>query len=91
MGRVTAEAMSCGRPVIGFDAAGTSELISHGRTGLLYRDGEAGLADAMAHYLTTPADALTHGEAGWVLARVRHTTEGYARQVLGIIRGVMSR
>ncbi len=90
MGRVTAEAMSCGRPVIGFDAAGTSELISHGRTGLLYRDGEAGLADAMTHYLTNPTDAITHGEAGWVLARVRHTTEAYARQVLGIIRGAMS-
>ncbi len=89
MGRVTPEAMSCARPVIGFDAAGTSELISHGQTGLLYRDGASGLAAAMAHYLTHPADAITHGEAGWSAARERHTTEGYAAQIHAVIRGVM--
>jgi glycosyltransferase involved in cell wall biosynthesis len=88
MGRVTAEAMSCGRPVIGFDAAGTSELIAHGQTGLLYRDGEKGLVDAMAHYLTNPADAISHGDAGWTAARGRHTTEGYAAQIHAVIRGV---
>lgn len=91
MGRVTAEAMSCGRPVIGFDAAGTSELILHGRTGLLYGHGETGLAEAMTHYLEHPADAVTHGEAGYALARQRHTTEGYAAQILSVIRGAMSR
>jgi glycosyltransferase involved in cell wall biosynthesis len=89
MGRVTAEAMSCGRPVIGFDAAGTSELISHGQTGLLYS--ADGLAEAMAHYLTHPADAISHGDAGWTAARRRHTTEGYAAQIHAVIRGVMGR
>jgi glycosyltransferase involved in cell wall biosynthesis len=91
MGRVTAEAMSCGRPVIGFDAAGTSELIAHGETGLLYRGGSDGLADAMARYLSDPAEADRHGDAGWTLARRRHTTEGYARQIHAVIRGVMDR
>lgn len=91
MGRVTPEAMSCVRPVIGFDAAGTSELIAHGHTGLLYRDGERGLAEAMAHYLSHPADAVRHGEAGWTAARQRHSTEGYAARIHAILRGVMNR
>ncbi|MCU0703054.1 MAG: glycosyltransferase family 4 protein [Fimbriiglobus sp.] len=91
MGRVTAEAMSCGRPVIGFDAAGTSELIDHGKTGLLYRDGADGLAEAMARYLSNAAEATAHGDAGWVVARGRHTTEGYAANVLSVIRGVIGR
>ncbi len=90
MGRVTPEAMSCVRPVIGFNAAGTSELIAHGRTGLLYSHGETGLAEAMTHYLEHPADAERHGEAGWAVARRRHSTEGYAEQIHAVIRGVLA-
>lgn len=37
-GRVTIEAMLRGIPVIGFNAAGTTELISHGNTGYLFSD-----------------------------------------------------
>lgn len=37
-GRVTVEAMAFGIPVIGFDNAGTSELIDHGSNGLLFND-----------------------------------------------------
>ncbi len=39
MGRVTVEAMSACRPVIGYDNAGTSELIEHEYTGILYTGG----------------------------------------------------
>jgi glycosyltransferase involved in cell wall biosynthesis len=53
MGRVTAEAMSACRPVIGFDAGGTSELIDHGRTGLLYGDPES-LVECMLRYASDP-------------------------------------
>jgi glycosyltransferase involved in cell wall biosynthesis len=91
MGRVTPEAMSCARPVIGFDAAGTSELIAHGQTGLLYSHGETGLAEAMAHYLTHPADATRHGEAGWAAARERYATEAYAARIHAVLRGVLTR
>lgn len=91
MGRVTAEAMSCVRPVIGFDAAGTSELISHGQTGLLYRGGSDALAECMTRYAQHPEEARQHGEAGWALARQRHTTEGYAAQIHEVIRGVLAR
>lgn len=91
MGRVTPEAMSCVRPVIGFDAAGTSELIAHGQTGLLYRGGPDALAECMMRYVEQPEEAIRHGEAGWVLARQRHTTEGYAAQIHAVIRGVACR
>lgn len=37
-GRVTIESMLTGVPVIGFDNAGTSELIEHNKTGLLFHD-----------------------------------------------------
>lgn len=90
MGRVTPEAMSCVRPVIGFDAAGTSELISHGQTGLLYRGGADALAECMTRYVEQPEEAIRHGEAGWALAHQRHTTEGYAAQIHTVIRGVMN-
>lgn len=40
-GRVTAEAMLRGIPVIGYDNAGTSELIHHGKTGYLFHDYES--------------------------------------------------
>lgn len=38
MGRVTAEAMSRGVPVIGYESAGTSELYEDGKSGIYYRE-----------------------------------------------------
>ncbi len=91
MGRVTAEAMSACRPVIGFDAGGTSELIAHESTGLLYRSGPAELAACMARYAGAPELARAHGDAAWVAARQRHTTEGYAARVHEVLRVVLDR
>jgi glycosyltransferase involved in cell wall biosynthesis len=88
MGRVTAEAMSACRPVIGFDNGGTSELIDHDRTGLLYRGGPDALAAAMARYVAAPELAWQHGEAGWHVARRRHSTEAYAGRIEEVLRGV---
>jgi glycosyltransferase involved in cell wall biosynthesis len=88
MGRVTAEAMSACRPVIGFDNGGTSELIDHDRTGLLYRGGPDALAACMARYVESPDLARRHGEAAWEVARGRHSTETYVAQVYEVIRGV---
>jgi glycosyltransferase involved in cell wall biosynthesis len=88
MGRVTAEAMSACRPVIGFDSGGTTELIDPGRTGLLYRGGAAELAACMAHYVAAPELAWQHGQAGWHVARRRHSTEAYAAQIHEVLRGI---
>jgi glycosyltransferase involved in cell wall biosynthesis len=91
MGRVTAEAMSACRPVIGFDNGGTSELIDDGRTGLLYRGGPDALAACMARYVAEPELAWEHGRAGWEVARRRHSTEAYVAQVGEVLRGLRSR
>jgi glycosyltransferase involved in cell wall biosynthesis len=91
MGRVTVEAMCACRPVIGYDSGGTSELIDADRTGLLYRGGSAALALCMARYVTDPELARRHAEAGWAVARHRHSTEVYAAQIHDVIRGVCER
>jgi glycosyltransferase involved in cell wall biosynthesis len=88
MGRVTVEAMSACRPVIGNDSGGTSELIDPSRTGLLYRGDEDSLAESMTSYILAPELARQHGEAGWRIARQRHSTETYAAQVYNVLCGV---
>lgn len=49
-GLVTAEAMSCGTPVIGFSNGATKEIIQNGKTGFLVdqKNGVAGLKKALA-------------------------------------------
>jgi glycosyltransferase involved in cell wall biosynthesis len=89
MGRVTAEAMSCCRPVVGFAAGGTPELIADGTTGRLYRGGADELAAAMTGYAADPDRAWEHGAAGWAVARRRHSVEAYVAQVHEVIRGVV--
>jgi glycosyltransferase involved in cell wall biosynthesis len=89
MGRVTAEAMSCGRPVIGYAAGGTPELIADGTTGRLYQGGADELAAAIAAYAAAPELAREHGAAGWTAARRRFSVEAYVAQVHAVIRGVV--
>lgn len=91
MGRVTVEAMSACRPVIGYDSGGTSELIDPDRTGLLYRGGAEELAECMARYVTSPELAWQHGAAGWHVARTRHSTETYAAQIHEVLKRVQKR
>ena len=91
MGRVTVEAMSACRPVIGYDSGGTSELIDPDRTGLLYRGGADDLAACMTRYVVAPELAKQHGEAGWQVSRVRYTTETYAAQIHNVLLGVQRR
>jgi glycosyltransferase involved in cell wall biosynthesis len=91
MGRVTAEAMSACRPVIGFDSGGTTELIDPGRTGLQYRGGAEDLAGCMERYVAEPEMAWQHGQAGWHVARRRHSTEAYAAQIHEVLRGIRQR
>jgi glycosyltransferase involved in cell wall biosynthesis len=86
MGRVTAEAMAAGRPVIGHDRGGTSELIRHEQTGLLYRGGDEALADCMRRFLEAPAWVRELGEQAWQDARERFTIERYASRVAAVLR-----
>lgn len=58
MGRVTAEAMVAGKPVIGLDNAGTSELIDEGKNGLLYDGSVDSLAQRMKYTLENDVSFL---------------------------------
>ena len=88
MGRVTAEAMAACRPVIGYDSGGTSELIDHGRTGLLYHGEAEALAECMIRYTEWPGEARQHGDAAWQIARERHSIEAYAASIHEVLRRI---
>jgi glycosyltransferase involved in cell wall biosynthesis len=89
MGRVTTEAMSACRPVIGYDEAGTSEIIEHGRTGLLYRGGPQALADCMRQFVENPSWAHQLGKNAWQTARSKYSVEVYARSVYEVLSSVV--
>lgn len=58
-GQTALEAMSCGTPVIGFDAGGIPDMVRHGETGLLARAGDVrGLQVAISQILSDPAKRL---------------------------------
>ncbi|OJV16952.1 MAG: group 1 glycosyl transferase [Dyadobacter sp. 50-39] len=61
LGRVTIEGMMYGVPVVAFDSAGTSEIVRHEETGLLYRSDENSLAHELERLLAD--DSLYAGIA----------------------------
>lgn len=90
-GIVTLEAMSCGVPVVGANAPGTSGLIAAGVDGALVVPGDIkGFADAIAHYADHPAERAAAGAAGnssaakcsWDVAN-----QGLAENYLRVIEG----
>jgi glycosyltransferase involved in cell wall biosynthesis len=81
MGRVTAEAMLAGVPIIGRDAGGTGELIQHGETGRLYDETAEDLAGEMRWVLDHPEQTQTLVDGAQVHARATFTNEEYARRV----------
>ena len=68
-GIVTLEAMSCGVPVVGADAPGTSSLVVDGVTGrLISPDNISSFADAVAAYVANPAQRAAAGANGTLAA-----------------------
>jgi glycosyltransferase involved in cell wall biosynthesis len=91
MGQVTVEAMAACLPVIGYDQAGTSELLEHGRTGLLYQGGPEELRQRMEQLVLNPAWGIQLGANGWEIARDKFSIETYARQVYAVLKRCASR
>jgi len=89
LGRVTLEAQACCKPVIGYDGAGTSELIRPGATGLLYRGEHEELAAAMRLYLQEPELARQMGCAAWEVARADSSIESYAGQFYQVVQEIL--
>jgi starch synthase (maltosyl-transferring) len=63
MPNVVLESMAAGVPVVTRAVEGVAELVEHGRTGWVVRDGGIdGLADAVEHLLDDPEQALAMGQ-----------------------------
>lgn len=91
MGRVTVEAMGHGLPVIGHAEGGTTELVDHGVTGLLYADGAEELAQRMVELVRDPEKARGLGVAAMRQASERFTIERCAEQVMTIYQELLAR
>ena len=77
-GLVFVEAMAAGKPVIAADAGGTSEVVVHGRTGLLVRYGDRdALATALVRLLSDKTLGRRMGAAGRRLAEERFSFEHF--------------
>ena len=93
-GRVVLEAMACRKPVIASLGGGVTEIVDHGRTGLLFPPGDdQALASAILELLGDRDRAVRMGEAGYVRLLERfnisqnvEATEATYDRVLGVSR-----
>lgn len=84
-GRVTAEAMMGGMPVIGSNTGGTTELIRDGETGFLFEQGNAyDLADKMAYYMEQPKRCRVMGEKARAYAMEHFTIERCVKEIVAL-------
>lgn len=90
MGRVTVEAMSVCRPVIGYDNAGTSEIIQHEYTGLLYRGDHEALAACMKQLIENPDWAKQLGMNAWKRVVEEYSIETYSQKIYEILLSVVT-
>jgi glycosyltransferase involved in cell wall biosynthesis len=88
MGRVTVEAMSYGKPVIGFQSGATPELIEDGIDGFLYKNGAQDLAEKMELLLRDPNRASTMGKTGQQKAIQNYTVQKYVDEMYDVFREV---
>ena len=89
-GRVIAEAMAMRRPVVASDEGGPREIIEHGRTGLLFTQGDdRALADSIVSLLREPARAMRIAEAGYADMRQRFSATQHARLVEEVYADVL--
>ena len=89
MGRVTAESMICGKPVIGNSSGGTPELIRNNVNGLLYEKSSQALAEKMAFCLNNSnwmKDASVNARE---FALANFTEERYSGQVWEVIQSTI--
>jgi glycosyltransferase involved in cell wall biosynthesis len=90
MGRVTIESMMHGIPVVAYDSAGTSELIEHGQTGLLYKGDEKALAAEVTRLLKDPQlyDAIS--DRAQTHVRSNFTISQYSKKFLNEVSVALS-
>lgn len=88
MGRVTVEAMSYGKPVLGYRGGATPELLTDEVNGYLYENNAQGLAEKMELLLQDPDRAHAMGKAGQQKAIQTFTVQKYVDQMYDAFREV---
>ncbi|RJP75080.1 MAG: glycosyltransferase family 1 protein [Desulfobacteraceae bacterium] len=84
-GRVIVEAMAAGKPVVGFDSGGISEIIEHERCGFLAPRGDVSAIASFVIRLVREKDLrITFGEQGKLLAGKNYSMESYVNRLLRI-------
>ena len=92
-GRITVEAMMSGCLAVGANCAGTSELIRHGETGLLfdYKPGKwDDLLQKMESALSSPEASRRMASAGQADMLMRMTADRNADEVAALYKEIMS-
>jgi glycosyltransferase involved in cell wall biosynthesis len=80
------------KAVIASASGGTIEIISDGKTGLLYEPGNhVELADKIQYLYENPEARFQLGEAAHAWAAGRFTQERYAKEVLELFTGVVAK
>ena len=83
-GRVTVEAMAFGIPVIGYNNAGTAELISDGENGLLYDDETKSLEDCLMKLIENDSLFTTISEKAKISAHT-YSVERYGESIFNLL------
>ena len=90
-GMVIIEAMAMGKPVVATEGGGPSEIITHGKSGILVPRGDIeSLASAIRMLLENPARAKELGEAGRRVVVERFTSTQQAEAVMRIYRNLLN-
>ena len=86
-GRVAVEAFARGTPVLASALGGVAELVDHGRTGRLFRPGDAGdLAEQVVWALSHPAALARMRDAAREEFEARYTAENNYQQLMAVYR-----
>lgn len=84
-GRVTAEAMLGGMPVIGSNSGGTTELIIDGKNGYLYQNGDIDdLASKMKIFIEHPELCTSMGHSAQEYAKNHFTIEKCVQEIMKV-------
>lgn len=90
-GRVIVEAMAAGLPVVATDSGGRREMVEHGVTGVLVRQGDAAAAaDALDALRRDPARRASLGREGRRVAFERFTVDRAAREVEAVYDEILA-
>ncbi len=90
-GRVVAEGMAAGLPVVATAAGGPVEILRDTGAGQLATPGDdKATADAMAYYLNNPEEAFKAGEKGRAAVRARYNEKTLGDKLMSVYEALLS-